>query len=111
MLVRRAEMIQVECVARGYVAGSGWKDYQRTGCNLRHSVACGLARRRAAAGADLYSRDEGQAGHDENIPFSAVEEMAGPDLAARLRELTLAFYSKAASLCLDARHHHRRYQV
>jgi phosphoribosylaminoimidazole-succinocarboxamide synthase len=79
MLCRRAEMLPVECVARGYLAGSGWKEYQRLGAGLRHPAAAGAAGVRRAARADLHPRDEGDDGHDENISFDAGREIVGDD--------------------------------
>ncbi len=58
MLVKRANMFPVECVARGYLAGSGWKEYQASGNGLRHSASQRAARWIEAAGADFYSRDQ-----------------------------------------------------
>ena len=58
MLVKRADMVEIECVARGYISGSGWKEYQRRH-GLRHPAARGAAGERQAAGADFHSRDEG----------------------------------------------------
>jgi phosphoribosylaminoimidazole-succinocarboxamide synthase len=100
MLVKRAEMIQVECVARGYVAGSGWKDYQRTGAICGIPLPAGLKESDRLPQPIFTPATKASHGHDENIPFSSVEELAGPDLAARLRELTLALYAKAAGYAL-----------
>lgn len=100
MLVKRAEMIQVECVARGYVSGSGWKDYQRTGAICGIPLPAGLRESDKLPQPIFTPATKAATGHDENIPFSAVEELAGPDLAGRLRELTLALYAKASSYAL-----------
>ena len=97
MLVKRAEMIQVECVARGYVAGSGWKDYQRTGAICGIPLPAGLRESDALPTPIFTPATKAASGHDENISYLAVEELAGPDLAERLRDLTLALYSKAAA--------------
>jgi len=96
MLVKRAEMIQVECVARGYVAGSGWNDYRRTGAICGIPLPSGLEESGKLPQPIFTPATKAATGHDENIPFSAVEDLAGPDLAARLRELTLALYTKAS---------------
>ena len=55
MLVCRAQMLPIECVVRGYLSGSGWKDYQKTGCGLRHQIACRPEGIRQTAGTDLYA--------------------------------------------------------
>jgi phosphoribosylaminoimidazole-succinocarboxamide synthase len=97
MLVKRAAMFPVECVARGYLAGSGWKEYQ-----AEHTV-CGIAlpeglldgsRLPEAIFTPATKSQDGS--HDENIPFAAMEDAVGEADAAELRRLTLALYSKAA---------------
>ncbi len=96
MLVRRAEMLPVECVARGYLAGSGWKDYQRTGavCGIR--LPPGLKESDRLPEPIFTPATKAQTGHDENISMENVEALVGRDLARRLRELTLNIYRKAA---------------
>lgn len=97
MLVHRAQMIDVECVARGYLSGSAWKDYRRTG------AVCGIPLPPGLAESDrlpqpLYTpAHKAQSGHDENIPFDVVVERVGEATAARLRDLTLAIYAKASA--------------
>jgi phosphoribosylaminoimidazole-succinocarboxamide synthase len=96
MLVRRARMIDVECVARGYLSGSGWKDYKRTGavCGIR--LPAGLVESDRLPEAIFTPATKAQSGHDENISFDAAAAAMGSELAGRLRELTLAIYGKAA---------------
>ena len=96
MLVRRAEMIQVECVARGYVSGSGWKDYRRTGAICGIQLPSGLRESDRLPEPIFTPATKAQTGHDENISIAVVEEIAGPELSRRLRELTLAIYKRAA---------------
>ncbi len=96
MLVKRAQMFPVECVARGYIAGSGWKEYKAT------ETVCGI---KLPAGLQDGSRlpeplftpsTKSQDGtHDENISYAAVEKAVGADVADELRRLTLAIYEKA----------------
>jgi phosphoribosylaminoimidazole-succinocarboxamide synthase len=97
MLVKRAAMFPVECVARGYLAGSGWKEYQaaRTVCGI--SLPAGLedGSRLPEPIFTPATKSEGGA-HDENIPFARMESMVGAENAAELRRLTLALYAKAA---------------
>ncbi len=100
MMVKRAEMIQVECVARGYVAGSGWKDYQRTGAICGIPLPAGLKDGDALPQPIFTPATKATSGHDENIPYAVVEDIAGPDLAGRLRDLTLALYAKASAYAL-----------
>ena len=97
MLVRRAEMIHVECVARGYVSGSGWKDYKRTGSICGIPLPAGLRESDSLAQPVLTPATKAETGHDENIPMQVVEEIAGAGMAARLRDLTLDIYSRARS--------------
>jgi phosphoribosylaminoimidazole-succinocarboxamide synthase len=97
MLVRRARMVEVECVARGYLAGSGWKEYRSSGAVCGIPLPPGL-RECSRLPAPLFTPAfKAQTGHDENIPFSKVESLAGKETAARLRDLTLTIYSRAAS--------------
>ena len=96
MWVKRAEMFPVECVARGYLAGSGWKDYQRTGELCGIPLPSGLLESDALPEPLFTPATKAQSGHDENISFEQASEIVGADTAAKLRELTLALYSKAA---------------
>jgi phosphoribosylaminoimidazole-succinocarboxamide synthase len=97
MLVRRARMVEVECVARGYLAGSGWKEYRsgRTVCGI--PLPPGLRECDRLPQPLFTPAYKAQSGHDENISFSKVESLAGRETAARLRDLTLAIYSRAAA--------------
>src|SRR5712691_434013 len=96
MWVRRARMFDVECVARGYIAGSGWKEYQRTGAICGIPLPGGLRESDALPEPIFTPATKAQTGHDENISFDRVGQMIGADLAARLRNLTLAIYRRAA---------------
>jgi phosphoribosylaminoimidazole-succinocarboxamide synthase len=98
MLVKRARMFPVECVARGYLAGSGWKEYREGGTVCGIGLPDGLldGSRLAEAVFTPATKSEGGA-HDENISFAATEELLGAEDAAELRRLTLALYRKAAA--------------
>jgi phosphoribosylaminoimidazole-succinocarboxamide synthase len=96
MLVKRAKMLDVECVARGYLAGSGWKEYRETGRVCGISLPPGLKESDKLPQPIFTPATKAQTGHDENISFEKVVEMVGPELAGRLRSLTLGIYSKAA---------------
>ena len=97
MLVKRAKMFPVECVVRGYLTGSGWKEYQASGtvCGIPLPAACRMDR---GCRSRCYTPStKGEAGtHDENISFAATVAAVGAADAAELRRLTLAIYSKAA---------------
>jgi phosphoribosylaminoimidazole-succinocarboxamide synthase len=96
MWVRRAEMFEVECVARGYLSGSGWKEYQQTGEVCGIPLPKGLRESDALPEPIFTPATKAQTGHDENISFDKVRDLIGQNLAARLRDLTLRIYSRAA---------------
>ena len=97
MLVKRAQMVEIECVARGYLAGSGWKEYKSHGTVCGIPLPAGL-RESDRLPAPLFTPStKAQSGHDENISFEKMCSLVGADLGARLRDLTLAIYSRAAS--------------
>ena len=100
LLGRRAEVLPVECVVRGYLSGSGWKEYQATSevCGLR--LAPGLhesERLPAPVFTPAWKAPQGQ--HDENIPFERVVELVGEADAEQLRALSLALYAHGAAAC------------
>jgi len=97
MLVKRARMIDVECVARGYLSGSGWKEYRQTGAVCGIPLPAGLIESAHLPDPIFTPATKAQSGHDENIPFERAAELVGADLAARLRDLTLAIYARASS--------------
>jgi len=97
MLVRRARMFPVECVARGYIAGSGWKEYKTNGTVCGISLPQGLQDGSRLPEPLFTPSTKSQDGtHDENISFAAVENVVGKDVAEELRRLTLAIYAKAS---------------
>jgi phosphoribosylaminoimidazole-succinocarboxamide synthase len=96
MWVKNARMFDVECVARGYLSGSGWKDYVSTGALCGISLPAGLRESDALPEPIFTPATKAQSGHDENIPFETVVNMIGRETAARLRDLTLTIYKKAA---------------
>ena len=96
MLVRKAEMIQVECVARGYLAGSGWKEYKRDGAVCGIQLPAGLRESDKLPEPIFTPASKAQSGHDENISFDDVSKLVGESVAERLRSLTLEIYSTAS---------------
>jgi phosphoribosylaminoimidazole-succinocarboxamide synthase len=96
MLVKRAKMMDVECVARGYLAGSGWKEYRETGRVCGISLPPGLKESDRLPEPIFTPSTKAQSGHDENISFETVVGTLGGELAERLRRLTLQVYAKAA---------------
>ncbi len=97
MLVKRAKMIDVECVARGYLSGSGWKEYKATGAVCGIALPAGLKESDRLPEPIFTPATKAQSGHDENVSFETAAAAIGHDLAARLRSLTLEIYSKAAA--------------
>lgn len=97
MLVHRAKMFEIECVARGYVAGSGWKDYRKDGRICGIALPAGLEESSALPQPIFTPATKAQSGHDENIPFETAAGQIGSSLAARLRDLTLEIYKRASS--------------
>jgi phosphoribosylaminoimidazole-succinocarboxamide synthase len=95
MLVRRAKMIEVECVARGYLSGSGWKDYQRDGHICGIPLPSGLRESDRLPHPIFTPASKAQSGHDENISFEKVASQIGDPLAGQLGALTLDIYARA----------------
>ncbi len=96
MLVRRARMLEVECVARGYLSGSGWKDYLATGAVCGIPLPAGLVESAELPEPIFTPATKAQSGHDLNISFEEAAARVGRDVAERIRELTLEIYRRAA---------------
>ena len=98
VVVKRLKALPVEAIVRGYLIGSGWKDYQRTGavCGIELPAGLELA---AKLPQTLYtpSTKADVGGHDENIDYARTEQLLGADVAARVRELAIAIYERAAA--------------
>lgn len=96
LVVRKTRVFPVECVVRGYLAGSGWKEYQKS------QSVCGLPLRAGLKEADKLDQPiftpatKAESGHDENISFEQMAEIVGPLVAERLRDLSLQIYTQAA---------------
>jgi len=97
MFVHRAKMVDVECVARGYISGSGWKDYKQTGAICGISLPAGLRESDRLPAPIFTPATKAQSGHDENISFETAAESIGVELASRLRDLTLGIYDRASA--------------
>ena len=98
LLVRRLEMIPVECVARGYLAGSGTVDYRRDGAVCGVELPAGLTEASMLPEPIFTPATKAEAGeHDENVSFEQVAEQIGSDLAGALRDLTLSIYATGAA--------------
>ena len=97
MLVRRAEMFPVECVVRGYISGSAWKEYKATGKVCGITLPAGLKESDAFPEPIFTPSTKATTGHDENISFDQTCELVGVETASHLRDLTLRVYKKAAA--------------
>ena len=97
MLVRKAEVYPVECVVRGYLVGSGWKDYLRTGEVCGHKLPEGLLESAELPEPLFTPSTKAEQGHDENISEAEVREIVGEETTALLRETSLRLYSEARS--------------
>ena len=101
MLVRRAERIDVECVARGYLSGSGWAEYSAHGTLAGELLPPGLRESERLAAPRFTPAIKNDAGHDENISRAQLAEMLGPARASELERLSLALYAFAAGLAAE----------
>ncbi len=101
MLVKRAEMFPLECVVRGYISGSAWKEYKTSGSVCGIKLPAGLKESDQLPEPIFTPATKAATGHDENIPFSHMEKMLGRDTSEKLRDLTLAIYRKAAEYALQ----------
>jgi phosphoribosylaminoimidazole-succinocarboxamide synthase len=101
MIVQKADVFPVECVARGYLAGSGWKDYQRTGAVCGIALPAGLRQASRLPTPIFTPATKAASGHDENIDFTTVCREVGRDTAETLRRLTLECYARGAALAQE----------
>lgn len=101
MLVRRAEVFPVECVVRGYLVGSGWKDYLRTGEVCGHKLPAGLRESEKLPEPLFTPSTKAEQGHDENITEGEVEQLVGREMTNQLRESSLRLYSEARDYALQ----------
>jgi phosphoribosylaminoimidazole-succinocarboxamide synthase len=96
MLVRRAERVDAECVVRGYLAGSGWAEYQRSGEVSGHRLPSGLREADRLPEPIFTPSTKAEVGHDENISREQLAGMVGADVARRLEERSIALYAAGA---------------
>ena len=101
MLVHRAKMVPVECVARGYLSGSGWKEYQRDGTVCGIKLPGGLVESDKLPEPIFTPATKAETGHDENISIEQAADIIGDGLAHKLKELTLTLYERGAALALE----------
>jgi phosphoribosylaminoimidazole-succinocarboxamide synthase len=96
VLVRKAQVVPFECVARGYLAGSGWAEYRKTGRVCGIALPAGLSEAEKLPEAIFTPATKAEHGHDENISFDQLANGVGTEEASRLRDLTLSLYGRAA---------------
>jgi phosphoribosylaminoimidazole-succinocarboxamide synthase len=96
MIVTRADMFPVECVVRGYISGSAWKEYQMTGRVCGIELPQGLQESDRLPEPIFTPASKATSGHDENIPFAEMARLVGPELSRQLRDISLAIYKRAA---------------
>ena len=97
MLVQRAEMFPVECVVRGYISGSAWKEYKATGKVCGIDLPSGMKESDAFPEPIFTPATKAETGHDENISFEQMCKIVGTEAASHLRDLTLRIYKKASA--------------
>ena len=103
VIVRKCRVVPVECVARGYLSGSGLKEYQQNGTVCGIALEPGLVNGSKLREPIFTPATKEETGHDENISFERMAELVGADLARELRERTLAIYKQAAEYALTRR--------
>jgi phosphoribosylaminoimidazole-succinocarboxamide synthase len=97
MVVRKTQPLPIECVARGYLSGSGWKEYRATGKVCGIALPAGLKESDKLPEPIFTPATKAATGHDENIPFERAAEMIGAALADKVRNITLEIYRRAAA--------------
>lgn len=101
MLVRKAQRLNAECIARGYITGSGWKDYQRTGKICGISLPPGLVESQQLPQTLFTPSTKADVGHDENISYKELAELVGEEHANAMNRRTIAVYDYARTVALE----------
>jgi phosphoribosylaminoimidazole-succinocarboxamide synthase len=101
VVARKCDVIPFECVARGYLAGSGYKDYRRTGGICGIPLPAGLSEAERLPEPIFTPATKAETGHDENVPLSRLVDALGAERAGQLRDTTLALYREVARRCED----------
>jgi phosphoribosylaminoimidazole-succinocarboxamide synthase len=101
MICRKLKVVPIECVVRGYLAGSGWKEYSQSGTVCGLPLPAGLTQCAKLEQPIFTPSTKAEVGHDENISFDETAKRIGSDLAAQLREKSLAIYEKARSYAAE----------
>jgi phosphoribosylaminoimidazole-succinocarboxamide synthase len=101
MLVQKTQPVPIECVARGYLVGSGWKEYKASGSVCGIKLPAGLRESDELPEAIFTPSTKAETGHDENISFAETVNRVGTDLAVRLRDITLDIYGRASEYAAE----------
>jgi phosphoribosylaminoimidazole-succinocarboxamide synthase len=101
MLVRKAKRLDAECIARGYLSGSGWKDYQRSGSVCGIPLPGGLRESERLPETIFTPSTKAETGHDENISYEELEQIVGADAASAMKLRTIALYDYAHQVALE----------
>ena len=101
MLVKRADVVKLECVARGYLSGSGWKEYRKRGLVCGVPLPAGLVESDRLPEAIFTPTTKASEGHDMPLTFEEAVDLVGRGLAEKLRELTVGIYERAAEIALE----------
>lgn len=101
MLVKKTEVIPVECVVRGYLAGSGWKEYKATGKTSGVKLPQGLREAEKLEQSIFTPATKAEEGHDQNISFKEMQKLVGSDLAQKIKRTSLELYQKASLYALS----------
>jgi phosphoribosylaminoimidazole-succinocarboxamide synthase len=96
VVVKKLKPLPIEAVVRGYIIGSGWKDYQKTGQVCGIELPKGLRQAEKLPQPIFTPATKAETGHDENIPYAMVEKLIGKDVAAKVREVSIRLYKEAA---------------
>ncbi len=100
MLAKKAEPLPVECIVRGYISGSAWKEYRKQGTICGQQLPTGLQESEQFQECIFTPSTKATDGHDENIPFTEMERLIGAELADKVRTASLTIYARAAELAL-----------
>lgn len=101
VLVKKAEVVPIECVVRGYLAGSGWQEYRESGTVAGHALPEGLSENSELPQPLFTPSTKAENGHDENITVEQMEGIVGPELTAKLKELSIVIYTFARQYAKD----------
>ncbi|MBU1087504.1 MAG: phosphoribosylaminoimidazolesuccinocarboxamide synthase, partial [Candidatus Omnitrophica bacterium] len=95
MLVKKAKPLPVECIVRGYISGSGWKDYQKTGAICGIKLPQGLRESDKLPEVIFTPSTKAEVGHDENVSQDYIERQIGKEISDKIKQLSIAVYTKA----------------